>query len=58
MTAHSIILAWETPWTWEPDGLHFMGSQRDGHDLATKQHLPWVIINLFSAFETLSLFCR
>ena len=24
----SIILAWEIPWTEEPGGLHFMGSQR------------------------------
>ena len=34
---HSNILAWEIPWTEEPDGLQSMGSQRDGHDLATKQ---------------------
>ena len=27
MTAHSSILAWETPWTGEPGGLQFMGSQ-------------------------------
>ena len=33
---HSSILAWEIPWIEEPDGLQFMGSQRVGHDLATK----------------------
>ena len=32
MAAHSSILAWEIPWTEEPDGLWSMGSQRVGHD--------------------------
>ena len=27
MATHSSILAWEIPWTEEPDGLHFMVSQ-------------------------------
>ena len=27
-----ILLAWRVPWTEEPGGLQFMGSQRDGHD--------------------------
>ena len=34
---HCSILAWEIPWTEEPGGLQSMGSQRVGHDLATKQ---------------------
>ena len=37
MTTHSSILAWKSPWTEEPGGLQFMGSQRVGHNLATKQ---------------------
>ena len=37
MTTHSSILAWEIPWTEEPDGLQSMGSQRIRHNLATKQ---------------------
>ena len=37
MSTHSSILAWETPWREEPGGLQTMGSQRVGHDLATKQ---------------------
>ena len=37
MTAHSCILAWEIPWTEEPGRLQSIGSQRVGHDLATKQ---------------------
>ena len=36
IATHSNILAWEIPWTEEPDGLQSMGSQRVGHDLATK----------------------
>ena len=32
MAALSGILAWEIPWTEEPGGLQFMGSQRLGHD--------------------------
>ena len=39
MVTRSSILAWEIPWTEEPDGLQFMGSQRDGQDLETKQQL-------------------
>ena len=35
MVTHSGILAWEIPWTEEPDGLQFMGLQRVGHDRAT-----------------------
>ena len=34
---HSSILAWEIPWTEEPDGLQSMGLQRAGPDLATNQ---------------------
>ena len=33
---HSNILAWEIPWTEEPDGLQFLGSQRVRHDLVTE----------------------
>ena len=36
MATHSSILAWRIPWTEEPGGLHSRGSQRVGHDLATK----------------------
>ena len=31
MATHSSILAWETPWTEELDGLQSMGSQRLRH---------------------------
>jgi hypothetical protein len=31
MATHSSILAWRIPWTEEPGGLQFMGSQRVGY---------------------------
>ena len=37
MATHPSILAWEIPWTEEPGGLQFMGSQRVRHDLMSKQ---------------------
>ena len=36
MAALSSTLAWRIPWTEEPGGLQLMGSQRVGHDGATK----------------------
>ena len=36
MATHSSILAWEILWMEEPGGLQSMGSQRVGHDWATK----------------------
>ena len=36
MATHSSILAWKIPWTEEPGGLESWGSQRVGHNLATK----------------------
>ena len=32
MATHFTILAWRIPWTEEPDGLRYMGSQRVGHN--------------------------
>ena len=32
MATHFSILAWRIPWTEEPGGLQFMGSQRVGHN--------------------------
>ena len=37
MATHSSILAWEIPGTEEPGGLQSIGSQRVGHNSATKQ---------------------
>ena len=38
MARHSSILAWRIPWTKESGGLQSVGSQRVGHDLATKHN--------------------
>ena len=32
MATHSIILAWEIPWSEEPGGLQSIGSHRVGHN--------------------------
>ena len=37
MATHSSILAWKILWTQDSGGLQSMGSQRVGHNLATKQ---------------------
>ena len=37
MANHSSVLAWEIPWTEEPDELQSMGLQRVGPKLAAKQ---------------------
>ena len=36
MATHCSILAWEIPWTEEPDKLQSMGSQTIGHNWATE----------------------
>ena len=36
MDTHSIILAWEIPWTEEPGGPQSTRSQRVGHDAVTE----------------------
>ena len=38
MAIHSSTLAWEIPWTEEPDRLQSMGSQRVGHNWVTSLH--------------------
>ena len=40
MATHSSTLAWKIPQTEEPGRLQPMGSQRVGHDLATKPPPP------------------
>ena len=39
MAAHLSILAWRIPWTEEPGGLQFMGSQKIGYDRVTDHNL-------------------
>ena len=49
MAAHSSIPAWRIPWTAEPGGLLFKGSQRAGPDLVTKRAMlgPDKLLNPF-----------
>ena len=37
-TTHSSILAWEIPWTGEPEGIQCMVLQRVGHDGSDLAH--------------------
>ena len=39
MATHFSILAWRIPWTEEPGGLQFMGSQEIGYDRVTNHNL-------------------
>ena len=49
-----VFLPGESPWTEEPGGLQSMGSQRDGHDWATKHstapHICWFVFLLLFRF--------
>ena len=38
MLTHSSSLAWEIPWTEQPDGLQSMGSQKSWTQLSTYTH--------------------
>ena len=48
MVTHSSILAWRIPWTEEPGGLQFIGSQRVGlkrlkmHTISWKSNLKFI----------------
>ena len=39
---YSSVLAWRIPWTEEPCGLQFMGSQTVGHDRETDNHIIYI----------------
>ena len=43
MATHSNILAWRIPWTKEPGGLQYMGSQR----VYTTEQLTLSLVNLY-----------
>ena len=44
MATHSSILAWEIPWTEEPDGLQSMGTQESQTWLSTYNNMYYVYI--------------
>ena len=47
MATHSSILAWKILWEELIGGLQYMGSQRVGHDLATKNTAEYQRIDAF-----------
>ena len=48
MVTHARILAWRIPWTEEPGGLQFMGSQRVRDTEATQHVLLLLLLTLLS----------
>ena len=55
MATHSSIFAWKIPWTEEPGGLQFMGSQRVRHDWMTEHtqsNRPGVLIRKENEMQT------
>ena len=54
MATYSSTLAWKIPWTEEPGGLQFMGSQRIGHDSMTS--LSPSLVECLLKFSTHFLF--
>ena len=57
VATHSSILAWKIPWTEETGRLQSMGSQRVGHDSATKIHRVNLQCALVSGVHIVDLQC-
>ena len=63
IATHSSILAWRIPWTEEPGGLQFMGSQRVRHDPNDLAHaVTWLHsprrASEVGSYHTASQFCN
>ena len=63
LAIHSSVLAWRIPWTEEPGGLQFTGSQRVKHNLVTLRahthstHLEMIyVINLAKCYISIPLY--
>ena len=54
MSTHSNILVWEIPWTEETGRLQSVGSERVGHNLATKPPLTTSAKSLYSSLVQFS----
>ena len=54
---HSSILAWRISWTEEPGGLQSKGSQRIGHDWATKHSIQCCIYGVVNLTHLIRLVC-
>ena len=58
MATHSNILAWKIPWMEEPGRPQSVGSQRVGHDQATKKKLFFLLPSLgFEQFQLRDYVC-
>ena len=61
VATHSTVLAWRIPWTEEPGGLQFMGSQRVGLHWATKlfflSNSCWWVYVLISQMNGPTVWC-
>ena len=55
MATHSSILTWKIPWVKEPGGLESVGSQRVGHDWATRYTLSVLCFGSSSYILSISL---
>ena len=53
METHSSIFAWRIPWTGEPGGLQFMGSQRIRHDWSTDTFIHFTFLSILPGKQTL-----
>ena len=51
MATHSIILAWEIPWTEKPDGPQSMGVSRVSHNQKIKQQCSAMLQALIAALQ-------
>ena len=58
MAAHSRILAWEIPWSEEPGRLLFMGLQRAGHDLTTKQQQQHTLLYTSNIWKYIAIITK
>ena len=57
MATHSSILAQKIPWTEEPARIQYMGLQRVGHDLLTKQKKQQYSILIYYTIQIVIPFC-
>lgn len=52
MATHSVVPAWEIPWTEKTAGLHAWGCKRVGQDLIGQQQQQCIMIETVSLLKT------
>ena len=58
MATHSSIFTWEIPWMEKPAGLQYMGWQRAGHNLKTKQQQQRFIVVSYNPMYFCGIICN